>query len=171
MRINLHRVENFTKAEVSKLERSLNLLESYINSDSFKQYILNFKYLGKLQFANNAGLSNEEIYNLIMSGKEVLSPTKDSVWDLSISIYNTYIRGRNIIGYTYPNTPVQYINRRFFSSFNIAQIGGNVAHEYCHKLGLDHDFKATARRPYSVPYVVGNVVAGEAMTFLEHRGI
>lgn len=169
MRINLHKVVNFTKTETSKLERSLDLLESYINSDSFREYILNFKYLGKQQFANNGGLSNEEVYNLIMSGKEVLSPTKDGVWDISVTIYNTYVRGRNVIGYTYPNTSMQWINRRFFSSFNLAQVGGNMAHEYCHKLGFDHDFKATVRRPYSVPYVVGDVVSGQAMKYLEHR--
>ena len=144
----------------------------YINSGIFKDQVLNHTYLGKKQFANNAGLTNLEIYNLIMSGREVLTPTADGILDVSITIYNTWLRGRNVIGYTYPNTPMQWISRRFFSVFDIKSISSNILHELLHKLNFDHDFKATARRPYSVPYGIGSMVASANMSkFYEHKEV
>ena len=159
IKIILHQAVNFSQTELRKLNQSILYLQDFVNSPSFEEKIIGHRYLGKFQFANNGGLTNQEIYNLIMSGKEVLRPKEDGIWDISLTIYNAYFRGRNVIGYTYPNTQMQWINRRFFNMFNYKGIAGNLAHEYCHKLGFDHDFNSTARRPYSIPYVVGDIVA------------
>lgn len=163
MKVFVHQAIGFRKDELKKLNSAVQYLQEYCNSAEFKDKIITARYLGKYQFANNDGLSNEQVYNLIMSGKEALQPTEDGEWDISLTIYNTYWRGRNVIGYTYPNTSMQWINRRFFSWFTPEQIAGNLAHEYCHKLGFDHDFNATIKRQYSIPYVVGDVVAAGSM--------
>lgn len=48
------------------------------------------------------------------------------------------------------------VNTRFSSRAEIAEIAGNLAHEYCHALGYSH--KGNRVTPYnlqSVPYVLG----------------
>jgi hypothetical protein len=48
------------------------------------------------------------------------------------------------------------INTRFSSTASVADIAGNIMHEYCHALGYEH--KGNKVTPYnlkSVPYVLG----------------
>ena len=66
-----------------------------------------------------------------------------------------------------PDTSVITSNRRFFDNFTPAEIAGNLAHEWMHKIGFDHDFNSTSRRPYSVPYAVGDLVESLAEQY-EH---
>ena len=74
--------------------------------------------------------------------------------DLNLSVRNFSFWQRNVVGYTSQGTPEITMNRSFFDGYTPAEIAGNMAHEWMHKLGFEHDFRATARRPDSVPYAV-----------------
>ena len=156
--VRLNSVSGFSENEKAKLQIALKFLETAINSELFKARVLTHTWLGKKTFADNQGFTNEEIYNLIMSGKEVLKPVSDNVIDISLVIYTAMFRGRNVVGFTYPNTSTQWVNRRFFTTMTPAQIAGNLIHEYGHKLGFDHDYKSTKKRPYSVCYAIGKII-------------
>jgi hypothetical protein len=71
-----------------------------------------------------------------------------------------------VIGYTNQNTLTIFINRVIYQKTEVYKIAMNLVHEWTHKMGYDHDFKATARRPASVPYAVGYMVRdmGKALT-------
>jgi hypothetical protein len=59
-----------------------------------------------------------------------------------------------VLGYTSRGSI--FVNTRFSSRAEIAEIAGNLAHEYCHVLGYGH--KGNKVTPYnlqSVPYVIG----------------
>lgn len=150
LKVKINNADNFTAVELVKLKEAARLLEKAVNSKAFQDYVL------ACNFANNAGLTNLQIYNLIMSGKETLSTEADNEMDIDINMYYSL---KNVIGYTYPNTLKTWINRRYFNNMTTAQIAGNIAHEYMHKLGFDHDFYNTLQRQYSVPYTVGNIIS------------
>jgi hypothetical protein len=153
---------NFSRtADREKVLAGLELLKSVINSEEFRLRVLNHQWDGQTQFANNEGLSNEEILEKILRAEEYLSPTTTYVIDLELSLYTPkwwQAGQRNVIGYTNPGEPRIYMNTNFFRGFTPAEVAGNLAHEWCHKLGFGHAFQETAERPYSVPYAVGYMV-------------
>ena len=51
-----------------------------------------------------------------------------------------------------------WTNDKFFTTNSLGKVAGNIVHEWTHKLGFEHDFNSTARRNYSVPYAVGNII-------------
>ncbi len=143
-----------------KINDAIQLIEAVINSDEFKQEILDHEWNGKKQFAQADGLSNEEIYQKIIEGFETTdeseSPTLGTL-DLSLQVYRPFFRWSKVIGYTRPNENTIYLNRYRLRDNSTAEVAANLVHEWTHKLGFDHDSKATSRRAYSVPYRVGDL--------------
>ncbi len=72
----------------------------------------------------------------------------------------TYYTRKGVIGYTNQSTKTVYMNTRFLnmSDYTAGDVAANILHEWMHKLGFDHDFNSTGRRPCSVPYGSGNIV-------------
>jgi hypothetical protein len=159
IKVTINSATGFTNAEYIKLRDAAVLLQEVLSSNSFKLAVLNHRYQDKLQFANNLNMTNEQIYKAIMLGREVLNEEEDEEIDVYVTMYYSLKR---VIGYTYPDTARTWINRRYFKKFSSAQIAGNLMHEWLHKAGFDHDFYPTAKRPYSVPYAIGNMVVGLA---------
>ena len=69
----------------------------------------------------------------------------------------TRLRNNIVVGYEDPDGSIHQ-NRKFLDGATIGFIAGNIAHESMHKIGYEHDFDATAIRPYSVPYGIGDIV-------------
>ncbi len=147
--VNISNATGFTPSEAAKLQDAVEVIQAVVNGDAFKQEVLGFK------FQNRGGLSNQEIYDLFMSGSEVLQPQEDQEMDVDI---NMYYRNNNVIGYTYANTIKTWINRKYYSLMSPDGIAANIVHEWTHKLGFGHDYYATEIRPFSVPYAIGNMV-------------
>lgn len=130
------------------------LLVQVVNSGEFQQEILAHKFEGKPGFAST-GDSPQEVLTKLIAGAEVLNPVVDHVWSWDVVFYYS----NNItVGYTYPNVTTLWVNTKFMDKYDLADMARNQAHEMTHKLGYGHDFKATKRRPRSVPYVVGSIV-------------
>lgn len=135
------------------------LVEECINTESFRAWCLNHKANG--QRDGKPGFhytkdSPEEVYKKIMSGAETLDPVEDGEADIYVELDRSF--SWSAIGYTYENTKWQWIYNRFFKGATVAGIAGNLAHEWCHKIGYDHEFKWTELREHSVPYAVGYYV-------------
>ena len=149
-----------TIRRIRKVAKVQEEMEIILNSDLFKMLVTNMKLLhGETSAWKDA--TGEEIYERIMSGASDLSPEKDSVINIFVDDYYSWKR---VIGYTYPNTKTIYTNTKYFDSVNITQdnhhrkmTGSNFLHEYGHKIGFDHDFRATARRPYSICYQLNDI--------------
>jgi hypothetical protein len=150
LKVKINATHNFTAVELVKLNAAVRILETVVNSQEFKVELLNYTFI------DTNGLTNYQIYNLIMSGKEILSLEEDNEIDVDISMY---YRWNSVIGYTYPNTLRTWINRRFFNRMTTAEIASNIMHENLHKLGFDHSFYYNKQRQNSVPYAIGSMIA------------
>jgi hypothetical protein len=147
----------FSAKEEKKVHAASRLIRNIVRSAEFRENILNHSWKGKKQFADNDGLSNEEIYQKILQGSEKqidLGP--NNTMDLEIELYADY--DSITIGYTYPTIVRIYMNRKYFNKFRPFQVADNMMHEWLHKIGFGHSVKETPERPYSIPYAVGYIV-------------
>jgi len=147
-------VSGFDATSRKKLDQAFALIEKVVNSEEFKLRVLNFKNRkGERAFASNQGLTNEEIYQKFMEGRETLQPTTPGEMNYFVSMY--YSRWSRVIGYTNPNTSVIYVNWKYFGGFTPAQVAANLVHEWTHKIGFDH---TSAAEYDSAPYAIGYIV-------------
>lgn len=97
-----------------------------------------------------------------LTRKQVAEKIKSAVHEIPIKMYD----GRKgVYGYTYPNDPTIYLNRYYRTQWDYdngywsidAEVS-NAVHEATHKMGFEHDYRRTSRRPYSVPYTANFAV-------------
>jgi hypothetical protein len=143
---------NFSNDHVKKIYQAITLIKKVILSEDFKQRVISHSVNGKNTFIDNKGLSNEEIYQLILDGSELIIPEKNRQMDIELELYE---QDNGTIGYTYPDTKRIWINLKYFQHYTPVQVADNLFHEWLHKLGFDHSVKYTPKRNYSVPYALG----------------
>lgn len=164
--------EGFNNVELEKLELARTHMENALKSKKFFDFMMNFSYeettcTGRFwnrkcttsinqMFRYNNGKSRKEIYNHLLLGSEKLNSDEDYEADVFLKIDRR--RNKNVLGYTYPNTSWQWVYATFFSNSTYKEIAGNMAHEWCHKMGFDHEFRYSNLRQYTVPYAVGYFV-------------
>jgi hypothetical protein len=159
LNVAIREANYFNSNGVALLEKARALLEKVVNSEEFKQKVIHFTYQGEETYVQNGGLTNLQIYNKIMAGAEEFPKQTESnhTMDLYTELYTSGWTGRNVIGYTNPSTATIFMNSYFFNYATADGVAGNMIHEWLHKLGFDHDYNSTSRRPYSVPYAVGYI--------------
>jgi len=129
------------KAMLPKMQAKLN---DIIKSQCFADHIIEKKFSSRLEQTN--GMTREQVVNHIKT---------TSVKDIPLVFYYpSWRQSKNVVGYTYPDAPEIYLNRLFrdSDSWGLCAEISNAIHEVTHKQGFDHDYKATERRPFSVPY-------------------
>lgn len=147
LEVDIHKLKNFSTQEKHKFMLAMEEMEVVINSERFKQAILDHEFDDQTN-----GKTNLELYEHFMSGKTKFNEVADQDIDISLTLYYSW---KSVIGYTYPSTWFTWINRKFFSRFNDAEIAGNVIHEDRHNAGYGH---RSARDHDSVPYAFGYIV-------------
>lgn len=160
----IHEMSGFGQVSKEKYIRGAKKLMIAINSEEFKQRVLNYSYEDRGQKINNfkspetegKSMNRREIYEYIMSGRDKFNKEADKDIDIKISLYHK--RWSSAIGYTYPNTWKTWINFKFFKNFSDADVAGNIIHEYMHNLGFDHDFNWNSTRKHTVPYAIGTII-------------
>jgi hypothetical protein len=149
---------------------ALKELEKAINSEEFKRRVLNFSYINEYGLkingfkechtAQHGLLSNQQFYDLIMSGYDSFNRRADGDLDIDVSLYLK--KYSSTVGYTYPNTFATWINTKFWRGQThahvIAQMASNPGHEYIHNMGLGHDHKNNPTREFTGPYGIGNII-------------
>lgn len=144
---------NFNPAQEEKVLAAIDFIKKIIKTKEFKERIYNFTYNGKKQFVDNKGLSNERIYQILLDGAETLIPEVDNEMDLDLELYTSNFT--STVGYTYPNVIRIWMNTKYFNNYTVAQVAGNVFHEWSHKLGFEHASSYSKSRDSSVPYAIG----------------
>lgn len=147
-------IKGFSGASLEKLDKAFELLEVVVNTEEFKNRVINFvNKKGERQFASNKKLSNEEIFKIFMSGEETLQPTTTGEMNYFVSLYNA--RFSKVVGWTNAKINTINVNWKFFKNYEANDVAGNLAHEWTHKIGFDH---ASASEHDSAPYAIGYIV-------------
>ena len=151
------KLSGFDRDQEEKIHKAFELIKKVVASDEFKKQVLNKKHNGKKKYFDNGGLTNEQIYNKILAGSEMLNKAENNTMDLEIAAYSVEA---NVIGYTKPSILKIFMNTRYLNkpSFGTNQVAMNVIHEWLHKLGFKHSQENTPNRPHSVPYAVGYIM-------------
>lgn len=158
----------FSPRQEQKVHAASRILRKIIRSDEFRDEVLNHHFEGKRAFADNQGLSNEEIYRRILEGSEnQTTHGPNNTMDLELELYTDH--DSITIGYTYPSIVRIFMNRKYFNRFRPYQVADNMMHEWLHKIGFDHAVKNTSERAHSVPYAIGYIVKGIARRL--HRNL
>jgi hypothetical protein len=143
---------DFKEEQEEKVLKAADLIRKIIVSEEFRKGILNHTYQGKKEFADNLGLTNEEIYQKIMEGSEELRPGIDGKMDIELQVYYEDTR---TVGYTRPSVFRIWMNSKYLDRNGPAEVTTNMMHEWLHKLGFKHDIQHSDRRMNTVPYAVG----------------
>lgn len=160
----------------AKIEKAAAIVAEILGSKELEKFVLEYSFektfckgfwrwkkctTSKYKNFHMANSPNQLVLDSIQSGAESLSKERDGEIDLEIEVDHKYRSG--VIGYTYPAIPTQYIYKWFIESASVEEIAGNIAHEYMHKLGFEHEFNRAPYRAYSVPYAIGYFVEAQAM--------
>lgn len=158
-------ITGFDQTSRKKLDSAFDVLEHVVNSEEFKDRVINFKNSkGQRQFASNKGLSNEEIYQLFMEGRETLQQNTPGEMNFFLKLYNR--PWSRVIGYTSGDTNIININWKYFKNYKPGDVASNLAHEWTHKIGFNH---ISAKELDSAPYAIGYIVQDLAETFLKNN--
>lgn len=159
------KLTGFGTASKAKLQKAFDALEHVLNSEEFKEAVINFKNKkGERAFASNDGKSNEEIYQLIMEGRETLQQNSPGEMNLYLKLYTNWFS--RVIGYTTPSVNTINMNWKYFRYYTPGDVAGNLMHEWLHKLGFDH---RSASEHDSVPYAVGYLVEDMIKSYLDGK--
>jgi hypothetical protein len=143
---------NFERDQEEKVHKAIEIIKKVVASSEFRDRVLNFSYQGKKQFVDNKGMTNAQVYQAILDGKEDLYPEVDHEMDLELELYHS---SSSTVGYTYPDTVRIWMNTKFFDVYTPSEVAHNIFHEWTHKLGFDHASSYSESRDYSVPYGLG----------------
>lgn len=147
---------NFNAEEIKKVNQAVNIIKKVINSDEFHDLVLEYNFKNEKRFNENNNYSNEEIYQLILLGAEIVGNRQaNNTMDVELELYEDTSK---TIGYTYPHTTRIWMNRKYFNRYTPAQVAGNLMHEWMHKLGFGHSHKWNKDREHSVPYAIGYLI-------------
>ena len=144
-----------TPQDEEKFEEAIKMIKRVVSSLEFKERVLNHTYNGVKTFVDNGGLSNAQIYKIILEGAETLNKIKNNTMDMEIELYYA---DTSTVGYTRSNSPRVWVNSKYFYTFSTSGVATNLMHEWLHKLGFRHGSFYTPSRDYSVPYAIGRIV-------------
>ncbi len=151
------KVHDMSFEREEKIYESVELLRKVFASPEFRTRILNHKFKGRKTFNWNRGLTNQEIYQKILSGVEKLEPQKNNAMDVEIRLFTDM--KSTVLGYTKPQTKKIWMNTKYFNEKTTPiKLGSHLMHEWLHKLGFGHVRERCEDRKYTVPYAIGYIV-------------
>ncbi len=161
--INLIESHNYDSERLEKLNQALEKIEEAINSDSFRQKVLAYKFFFRKKFLSRSYIdefhTSQQVYEKIM--KAVEDP--GNVAEGSMDLYLNLVEGEDgsVIGYGNDGEKEIFTYKRKFDEMVLHEIANHITHEWTHKLGFTHAFIETpiiGKRDRSVPYAIGNIV-------------
>jgi hypothetical protein len=148
-------MEGFDSSQTRKILDAKEMIEIILSTEDFRDEVINYTYLGKKQFADNGGLSNEDVYLTILQGAEKLFPVVNYTMDINLRLY---YEDSLVLGYTAFTSTAIMLNLKYFDFNPPEEVAGTLVHEWLHKLGFTHVPEYSDHRQNSVPYAVGYIM-------------
>lgn len=140
-KINLNKQLLNTEVRKEKAQICANRLLTIMSSNRFQEEFEKMPrdYWLQGETSKLKQLTNTEIYELIMSGKEEWNGITDYEIDLIVDDYRK--PWSKVIGYMLPGKPTVFVNTKFFDTMTKIKVCSNFGHEYFHTLGARHGGK------------------------------
>ncbi len=155
--INTVFLEGFSDEEKEKANIAIEMIRELINSEIFKEKVLAVPSFTKNKIKRKTGnkrYTNQEIYDLILSGEDLKNPA-DGVINLKLNLYDSE---KNEIGHTNMTTLEISTFRGYFLSKKIKNYAAHILHEYMHVIGFVHGrYDIFGKRHKTVPYRIGKL--------------
>jgi len=155
---------NYVQEERNMLT-AFDIVENVINSEEFKTKVISYlSKNGQRTYTNNKGLTNEQVYETIMNGKELLNGD-NTLGEMNFDVDRYSRFWSKVIGYTnIGKDNVIHVNGKFYKNYSPAEITGNITHEWLHLMGFVH---SSASDHDSIPYAVGYIMGDLAEKFVQ----
>ncbi|HWK03663.1 MAG TPA: hypothetical protein VNS58_08525 [Puia sp.] len=170
LKSNVLQSDNYLRANLDKLSRTLALIEQVMNSPAFATSVTNFNTFsfvtydcGLLRRTTSTQLpvyTNIEVLAILLKGHST-NPDGTTNMDLKLVLSND--NGGDVVGETDTNN-VTTTYMDWFNSDSEAELAAHYVHEYCHTLGFQHSWKRHCDRLrdcYSVPYAIQHLLENQ----------
>lgn len=146
--------DSFDALSSDILDTTIQELEQVFNSEEFNQMVLNETFN-----IGNYNLSSEDIYKLIISGKDnYINKPQDNTIDIRVTVFDKYARNGNF-GFTNMTSRVTRTHRCYILNNPKKCYTSHLAHEYMHQIGFyDKRTWLFGKKTSSVPYKIGRIV-------------
>jgi len=167
-RVNAIEIKGKTAFQTEKMKRAAYIFEKVLNDPEFH------KELGTKTFKSDreddlvpdptAGLVIEKIYAAAELYKPEPNNTADIYWYAEKKSFWKRLTGKcETIGYGYPGEKKIFTYTCLIEEEgSLAELAGNLAHEWSHKLGFKHRAEDHSEKYDTVPYVFGDLVEEHA---------
>jgi hypothetical protein len=124
---------NFEYDEMEKVLTAADLIREVVATKEFRSEVINHTVNGVRTFIDNDGLSNEQIYQIILEGAERLRPERNNTLDVSLKLY---YENTNVIGYTYTSSHYIWLMVTQNRLHALLRVHGNkkILCSLCHRL-------------------------------------
>lgn len=139
--ISISAFVNHTQKEIEKNTEAAQMVETVVMSQCFESGVNK----SEMDLKQTGGLSKDQVTQKVRGAKTTAE-------------LEMYRANNTTVGYTYRTAKRIWMNKKFHDGYSVCEKAKNLSHEISHKLSFAHDEKATKRRPYSVPYIIGAVV-------------
>lgn len=163
-RVNAIEIKGLSASRTEKMKRATQIFEKVLNDPEFR------KELGTRTFRSDRkddlvpNPTYRRVIEKIYAGAERYKPepnnAADIYWYAEKKNFWKRLTGKcNTIGYGYPGEKRIYTYTCLIDEDDsMAEIVGNLAHEWSHKLGFVHKEEYHSERHLTVPYVFGDLV-------------
>ncbi len=167
-KVNAIEIKGITVYQTEKMKRAARIFESVLNDPEFQRDFETRKFKSDrdddLVQDPTAGQVIEKIY----AAGELYKPEPDNTADIywyaeKKSFWKRLARNCDTIGYGYPGEKKIFTYTCLIDEEgSLAEMVGNLAHEWSHKLGFVHRSEDHSERDLTVPYVFGYLVGDYA---------
>lgn len=167
-RVNAIEIRGLNTSRTEKMKRATLIFEKVLNDPEFQNELETKTFRSDRKDDLVPNPTSRQVIEKIYAAAERYKPepnnAADVYWHAEKKSFWKRLTGKcNTIGYGYPG------ERKIFTytclideEDSMAEVVGNLAHEWSHKLGFVHDWKDHSERHLTVPYVFGDLVEEHA---------
>lgn len=140
--------DTISKKYHDELTAAGNVVNALIQTEDFRLKLMNSN-MDILQ-----GSPSNEIVAKVKTNADVYRVISSANIELKVNFYSRWWTS----AVAYQKNGTLYLNTRKIGGWGIFDYASTFLHEATHLMGFSHDFRATSRRPRSVPYTMNTIV-------------